>query len=231
MFNSSRKRVLDSHCAQCILPQLLIGRGKYGMYYLIRTGIFIIVLLLFMFPICAHFAYNRKKRRIQVVIAVCIAMSAAVFSMLFPIENLFYSFKSPEEAFMYIGQAEPENVLLGQYSCIVSGKHGNDYVPDGVFTRAEDGWKLGKINDLRLCFATMISKEFTVKVRQFRNTDDYYVEIIDYTGTDKVITDKNGTSFFKGYQDKDSCSYYAYVNRFDMDYYIIVNGVQIKMNK
>lgn len=163
------------------------------------------------------------------IIAVCVAVSASLLSMMLPIENLLYSFKSPEEAFMYIGQAEPENVLLGQYSCIVSGKHGNDYVPDGVFTRAEDGWKLGKINDLRLCFATMIPKEFTVKVRQFRNTEDYYVEIIDYTGTDKVITDKNGTAFIKWYQKGDERSYRAYVQNINMDYYVVINGRMIQM--
>ena len=200
-------------------------------YQIIRGIVFIVVLLIFLLlRLCVRSFFNsRKRRRILAIAAVIVAVSATLFSMMFPIENLFYSFKTPEEAIMYNYKVEPELIIMGQDSCYVSGRTEDNYSPYEVLSKTEDGWKLGKAYDLSICFTKVLSTEFHITVERFKDSEDYYIKVYDYTGIDRVITDKNGTAFVKWYQKGDDRSYLAYVHGFDQNYYIIVDGSEILM--
>ena len=200
------------------------------MYQFVRIVLFMVLSLCPLIFILRHYPHNRKAK----TLGIAVVFAAAVITLIsaaYPIENLFVSFQTPEDAFEYRTHLTAEHVIYGQDSSMVFGRKANEPLAEFVIPRSESGWKLGSDNDLSICYGMRPFDGFYITVERFRDTDDYYISILDSTQTDKNITDKNGTSFFKGYQDKDSCSYYAYVNRFDMDYYIIVNGVQIKMNK
>lgn len=67
---------------------------------------------------------KRKKIRILAVAIVCLLL--VTLTVLFPLENLFVSFPSPEEAFGYCRRGEIVDVVQGESSCMIVYTNGSD---------------------------------------------------------------------------------------------------------
>lgn len=102
-----------------------------------------------------------------------------------------------------------------------------------IVPKSSNGWKLGMGLDTKRPFQK-IYNDIAIYVYQYKSTDDYYITVTDTNGGSLDITD-NRKSKFKYLEKSNSTlnktfyTYYAYINGFDDQYAITVNGKQIKI--
>ena len=162
---------------------------------------------------------------------VILDLIVGVLLMVYPIEDVFISFDSIDAVFGYTSRGVVEHTIDGRNSTMAFGRREGSNVVYYVLPKDSKGWKIGSAKDLNVYHMQIPYKGLSIIVERFRDTDDYYVTIFDTSNEEKTIVDKNGTIYYKGYYDAGAgtCLYHAYVNRFDLDYYKIVNGRTIEM--
>lgn len=171
------------------------------------------------------------KRR-WLIIAFVAAIILTTLSALVPIENAFMTFSSLESAYQYTHSGDIQLIIHGETTDFVIGKKGDTDVYL-IVPKTEEGWKVGMGLDTKRVSQT-ISNEIIVYVYQYKNSEDYYITILDSNGGSSKITDVYNSEFF--YLDKMNTAlgktfrtYYAYINDLKDDYTITVNGNQIKL--
>ena len=200
---------------------------EINVFILLRVIIFVILTMVPLILWQRHL-YIRKGKSI-IVITFFLAVVITLATVAYPIENVFYSFQTPQEAFEYRTRLKAEHVIYGQDSSMVFGRQENGTLAEFIVPKGKNGWKINMQTDLAVVYGIRPFDGFYITVQRFRSTEDYYVSIIDSTKGYKTIVDKNGTCYFKGYQDESSCTYYAYVYGFNMDYYIVIDDRMIQM--
>lgn len=199
--------------------------------------LFIIIRIIFLSIVfLVSFLLIRKSRIINKfrwsVVAFVIATVITTISALIPIENAFITFSSPESAYSYKNYGDVKLVVDGEKSDFVVGAKDDtdNYL---IIPRSNDGWKLGMGLDTKRVYQT-VSDGITIYVYQYKNTDDYYITVLDTNGGFSDITD-NRNSIFK-YSEKQNSTldttfytYYAYINNFNEQYVLSVNGNLIKL--
>ena len=79
----------------------------YGLIRIIATVILFLLLTLFL---------KCFKRKVNTVLGVLIAVAISLVLWYYPVENLFFSFDTPQSLFRYAGQGEIVEVVEGQES-------------------------------------------------------------------------------------------------------------------
>ena len=93
---------------------------------------------------------------------------------MFPIENLFIAFKSPESLFNYAGTGKIDNIISGKDSCMIIYSRGNSSGGHYIIPKIKNGYKIPDY------FTTKkISDKFDesgiFKVYNVKGSQDYYV--------------------------------------------------------
>ena len=171
------------------------------------------------------------KRRWSIITFV-IAIILTTISALIPIENALITFSSPKSAYNYNNSGDVKLIVDGKKTDFVVGAKGDTDIY-AIIPKANSGWKIGMGLDTKRIIQT-ISDGITIYVYQYKNTNDYYITIFDTKGGSLDITD-NRNSKFK-YLDKSNSSlgrmfytYYAYINEFNDQYALTINGKLIKI--
>lgn len=159
-----------------------------------------------------------------VIIAVLITLAAFV-----PLENAFITFNSPEAAYRYynIGTEEIELVVSGQHSDLVIGKknHSDVYL---IVPKTANGWKLGLGIDTKKLSQTVIDTA-VVSLYQYKNSNDYFLVILDTSGETLSISDSNNSDFLSLTSENHALnttfySYYCSISNFNEGYWLRING-------
>lgn len=195
----------------------------------IRLVFFVII-----FVICVLLIWKsrliHKRRWYLSLLAVTIALTT--LSVFIPIENAFITFSSPTAAFEYINTGIVKLIVNGEYTDFVVAEKGNadSYL---IIPKEGTGWKLGLGTDTKR-IAHKISNGVSIQVYQYKNTDDYYITVLNTEGGIFEISDNHNSEF--SYLDKLNPSlnetfytYYAYVKNFDAQYILTVNGKTISI--
>ena len=102
-----------------------------------------------------------------------------------------------------------------------------------IIPKSDNGWKLGMSFDTKRVIQK-ISDGVTIYMYQYKNTDDYYITVLDTNGGLSKISDNLGSEF--QYLDKSNSTlnktfytYYAYINNFNDQYTLTVNDKTIKV--
>ncbi len=115
----------------------------------------------------------RRKKRVSIVFAVLFAATISVFSM-FPVENLFINFKSPEKVFNYINTGEINEIIYGQDSCLIVYSKGNNTGGYYIIPKTATGYKIPNYFTIK-----KISHKFDESglfdVYNVKGTQDFYV--------------------------------------------------------
>lgn len=166
------------------------------------------------------------------MVALVVAVILTTISALIPIENALITFSSPESAYNYNNSGNVRFMVDGKKTDFVVGAKGDADVYL-IIPKSSNGWKLGMGLDTKRVFQT-ISNGITIYVYQYKNTDEYYITVLDTNGGSTNITD-NHNSEFKCLEKSNNTigktfyTYYAYVNNFDDQYTLTVNGNSIKI--
>ena len=183
-----------------------------------------------------------KKKFIYIIIIIGFFLSSGTVTV-FPIENVFYSFDSPQAVFKYyVGKGEINNVIYGKNSCMIVY---SEFTPGIPINKSYNKMIIPiKDNKYILPFAYGMKTVYRgpgFYIYTESETDDYYVygfdwseyqtkEILDNKGSDFIqilvfssMTDGNVKKFFS--------EYYAFIDDYSENYCLSVNGQNYYIDK
>ena len=169
---------------------------------------------------------------------IYIFVIAAIFSIIFmfiPFENLFITFSSPEKVFnyCYTKKTKAKLVVEGKDSDLVIGEDDDAHIYL-IVPKVANGWKIGMWTNTKLISYEMYNS-ISVDVYQYKNTNDYFVSILDMNGGYSQITDSFQSEFSALEQpmdvlEKTYVTYYTNIQDFTDEYWVNVNGEKIIVN-
>ncbi len=163
-----------------------------------------------------------KTKNKFVAIAVLVAsIMALVCLFVFPLDGLFVTFKKPQEAIPYF-EDEFKNIdaistVYGDDSCMLysSSQEAPRFLKD-----TERGWKIAKA-DFQMFSENMGNCGITVY--HVKNTQEYYVKVVDFSKSIDFLSDNNNTNFAI-YEEENLNQYIGYIKQIDSDYSITIDG-------
>lgn len=170
------------------------------------------------------------SRKAYLTIIISDILLVTVLSLI-PVENLFYTFKTPEDAFRYYNSDvnRIELVVEGEQSDFVVGIKNNTSTILAL-PKTKDGWKTGTGLQLKTA-AWEVSDDIMVSIYHSRGTSDFFVSIRRTNGGELTISDEYDTEFLPLSENKNSyASYYGHVANLDSQYRVTVNGKEIVLN-
>ncbi len=174
----------------------------------------------------------RKKLVSLLIVVLCLGLISV--SGMFPIENLFINFKSPESVFNYTNSGKVNDVLYGKESCMAIYSNWNSTGGHYIIPKTEKGYKIPSY------FATKIvshkfDKSGLFDVYNVKGTQDYYV-----FGTVNLKDDGNEIDIFDGSDEKVESNIirvghtnfiYFFLDDFSNEYYLLINGEKVSISK
>ena len=150
---------------------------------------------------------------------------------LFPIENLFMTFTSPEQAYEFV---YPQNTKLtvveGDKSALVMGVNEENAVEYQVFPKAKNGWK--RLGLLQIQFYQFHPAEgISITLVRYKPSGDCYAWVHFLRNQNCKITDERGSQFRSDEELTGNLihEYYAYVGHPSETYTITVDGVDYSL--
>lgn len=191
---------------------LLIGLSALGIVVLHKTKI--------------------KRKKLISVLSVLWCICLVFLISVFPIENAFVTFDSPESVVFYTKHQKTIKIVHGKESCVAISQTDNSSYTSTFVLKDEDGYKIAYYFSVQQVLENSNGKaSFTVY--KVRDTQDYYIsftvvgfgskEIDFYNGNDELIdceiVNVDG-SFFR----------WIYLDGFSDDYYMTINGEKISLS-
>lgn len=181
--------------------------------------------------------HNSKNTNNILVFAVFLCMILISVSGMFPVENLFINFKTPESVFEYASYGEINDIVYGNNSCMVVCSKGGNNIGQYIIPKKEEVYKISGYFDTKKAFHKF-DKSGNFDVYNLSGTSDYYViGIMRVIGNETNIKDSNNINvksiaFESGDNGKTkTLLIYAFVENFTNDYFLLVNGEKIVFEK
>jgi len=202
------------------------------MFYIIR-------ILLGCVLFCGIIAVIRKKQygTRQYFIAACVSLLFASALCVFPVENLFLTFDSPESVYVYTKQerSEAKCVVEGDQSALVIARKPDSETNIHYFIpKKNNGWgiEIGVFSTEMITWKSYAGVD--IQVEHYKNTDDYYVIVFDDLNGYVNVSDCINSAFLpvKYSGDtirKEGVIYYTCVQNLNSEYWININGRQITL--
>ena len=199
--------------------------GDFSMFHFIRVIIVALVFTISVLVILKAKKTDGIKYYIFLVIASIILYTALLF---IPFENHFVSFTSPEDVYNYCkAPIKATHVIYGKNTAMVMSKNGEKNL-FMIIPKVENGWQL----DSRISAKSetyVISEDITVNIKQYRNTNEFYIFVYDTSKKIGHISDSENSSFTKLNEQEDTLcnTFCAYIEGVNKDYWIEVDGQNI----
>ena len=200
------------------------------MYILVRIIIFLVSLLLLVFVLGKQ-SNSKSRKPIRGIMAVVLATTVVILFSIYPVEDLFVSFSSPNKVFNYTGRGNVEHIIEGRNSSMVFGRLSNGELVYYVIPKDNGKWKIGSLEDLKMCQAITPYKGLSIIVYKYKKTEDYYIIIKDDDNTPKTIVNNYGELFFRekvGLVEGIN-TYFSYYYGFSSEAFIVIDGTQIRI--
>lgn len=187
------------------------------------------IIFVFVFFWLKKIKITRKKLAVILTLVSC--MILCFVSGLFPVENIFVNFKSPEDVFRYTCSGKIEDVVYGDNSCMVYYSTGNSSYSYSFVLKSTNGYKIANY------FATKkISHKFerngSFDVYNVLGTDDYYIIGAVNSGESEIdIFDSNNEKVKIDIKRVKNTSFiYFFLKNFTNEYYLLINGEKISIS-
>lgn len=200
------------------------------MFIILRLIIGIIFLLFMVIIIKIKFKYKYKfKGYIFSVILSVILVTTIAF---LPFENLFITFDSPEAVYNYVNFGK-SNIEL-----VVSGKNCDFIIDDKktsysylIVPKCQVGWKIGIGSNTKMIMSK-IYNDIVIDVFQYKNTNDYFIVLLNTKGESINLKDSNNSVFYSLKKSNKQINeifitYFVNVFNLDSEYWLSINGERI----
>lgn len=169
----------------------------------------------------------RCKMR-DTIILIVVSTVAVSLTAMYPVENLFITYPSPESVFHYTNTGHIEAILAGDNSCLVVYSKDAETFGNYVIPKSADGYKIPTYRATKKVFGRFDSNG-VFDVYHIRGTTDYYVVGMVHlnSNTDNEIHLLNAqgnivdTSIV---QTADNDFVYFYLPDFSKEYVLSING-------
>lgn len=170
------------------------------------------------------------KRHWAIAAVVLMVFLATLFSLT-PVENAFIKFSSPVAAYHYNHSGEIRLIVAGEESDFIVGAKG-DECTYAIVPKSNGHWKIGMGFDTKRIFQAT-SDGIVIYVYQYKNSSDHFITAMDTNGGELDITDSHNSEFkcmeeSNDILGKEFYTYYAYVDGFDDDYCITIDGQTLR---
>ena len=203
------------------------------MLYGILRIIIISVLFIIFIVVQKRCRKALKKNRILIYILITMVLGALLF--LIPFENAFFNFSSPQAVFKYEFSGNIEAIVEGDKSTMIIYSKNNTY-SSTIIPKNQNGWKLGTALTYKI-IATKYYEKCMVELHQFKDSNDYYVFVMDVFVPDSTIrniTDNRHSEF--NYHLSEICGvdevtyvYYTYIKKIGDGYKLNIDGEIIEL--
>lgn len=201
------------------------------MTFSLVRNLFIIIFtaVCFLFIIKSNIVNKRK----WIVTSFLMSIVLVGLSYIGPIENAFITFPTAESAYNYSKEGSVKYIIEGEESDLAIGKKENDKAYANILAiipKTNDGWKLSTLGDLKRVTSSSL-RGVSIDVYQYKNSDDYYIMVYCFNGSELDIKDNRNSNFgcYESYN-KDIKNYYSYIHCFDEEYVITVDGNPISFD-
>lgn len=194
-------------------------------YVFIRIGVIIFISLI----CCAlYFVFKIKKFSVLRIIAL-VAIICSLVVYFAPFENLFFRFKTPQDAFFYTNSGRIVNTLSYRNNTAIIYEVNNDMPYFMIIPKDSKGWLI--TNPTISLGTPFVTVDNSTIVYKHLNSDDLFVRISCTITNSKipVISDSNNTKFEKFDMNAAKggvIQYYAFT-QYKEGYYITIDGINI----
>ena len=165
------------------------------------------------------------------IITVVVFFIVSMALSLFPAENAFMSFATPEKAARYTGIGEVVCVAEGEESGLLITKQRSG-VQVQIYPKKDGEWQIG--TGISFSQSSYAIEKGMITLYQYKPTGEHYISVILF-GTDVPIQDSIGSVFETYKQDEISAEhfsvYYAYIPQFDDTYTVTIDGTTIALTE
>lgn len=201
------------------------------MFYVMFRFLFWILLLVIFLLLIKKLHINHKFRWTAITFMITLVLTTIVY--LFPIENAFMTFSSPQSAYRYNHFGYVNLVINGKQTDFVVASNGDTDLYT-IVPKTKEGWKIGMGSDTRI-ISQIITDGIVVYVYQYKNSDDYYIIISNTNEGPLKISDSRGSKFISSNKtssavNKDYYTYYAYINNFNDMYEVIIDDKVVEIS-
>lgn len=181
------------------------------------------------------FCLARKKLKSKKILWAAAAAAWIIFDIALcetPFENLFYTFRTPEDAGRYVDMDRIVLIVNGQESGMLFSESQNEFT-GRIFPKTEQGWKMSGESATHIR-GTYIGENATVQLWQYAKTSEYYVVAICFE-PESTVQDTLMSDFLQIPSETNEEglgeAYAAYVPAYAQGQYaVFVNGEQILLS-
>jgi len=151
---------------------------------------------------------------------------------MFPIENLFINFPSPESVFHYTRLGRIESVTYGDDSCMVFYSNENSTYLHTFVLKAKNGYKIAGYFSAKKV-ADRFDKDAMTNVYRIVGTRDYYViGSVNLEGSEIDLFDGDNKQIRSSIQrSRDGDLIYFFLRDFTNKHYLLVDGKKVLIAK
>ena len=197
-----------------------------ALYHLIRFFIAVAI---------AAIPFLLLRRTLQskalAITAVVVFFVVSMALSMFPAENAFMSFTTPEKAARYTGIGEVVCVAEGEESGLLITKQRSG-VQVQIYPKKDGEWQIG--TGISFSQRSYAMEKGMITLYQYKPTGEYYISA-NLFGADVPIQDSIGSVFQTYKQDEISAEhfsvYYAYIPQFDDTYTVTIDGTTIALTE
>lgn len=133
------------------------------------------IILLVIVSVCSVWIIKKSKCRFKKVfstLAVVLCIVLVSISRMFPVENLFLSYQSPEKVFNYIKSGQIYEIIDGKESSLVIYNTGNSTYGFYIIPKTSEGYKIPNYFTQKKYSINLISKVLLMFImfREYRIT-------------------------------------------------------------
>jgi len=168
------------------------------------------------------------------ILAIIMSLGLVAISSIFPFENLFISFKSPEGVFNYANYGQISGIAYGKDSCMVIFSNFDNTNACYFMPKSEKGYKIPYHFSSK-----KISNRFVgdglFQIYRVNGTDDYYLFGMTTTSSKSMVILNNQGKLIENvfiigeHSIGNTYIFYEYIECYTEDYYIVINGEKVPM--
>lgn len=168
------------------------------------------------------------------IFCVVICLMIVSLSAIYPTENFFFTFESPEKVFYYTNCGEIIDVINGKDSCMVVFSTRSSEIKHYIIPKTENGYKIPNFFRTKKVIHKF-GQDGAFDVYNLLTTKDYYIVGTILSVSDEPIIIDSYNQPVKnimvdlGDSKTKIVKIYSYVENFNNDYYFIVDGTKISI--
>ena len=189
----------------------------------------LLILLIIVLVLIIRKSKFKQNKALLIMASVFCIILVTVFSM-FPIENLFINYKSPESVFGYAKTGTIYEIIYGNDSSLVIYREANGSYSHYIVPKTTKGYKIPNyFTESKIIHN--FNDDGVFEVYNVKGTEDYYI-----FGSVNFNGNSDSVSVFDSSNEKIKCPItrikntnfvFIFLPTFSDDYYLMINGEQV----